>query len=148
MLGFFCIFLIYRSINAAACLSASISTCGCVLLGVIACDLFDKTFCVATVFCRSRNKASFKSVLEMPLFTALIILGPVCNVRRIIVRPGADTGGMHPPTRPKEVLTWHDFIKSSPKYFCTAHYLIFSKTTSQKRFFVSLDEVPCLWKPI
>ena len=58
MLRFFWIFLIYRSINAAACLSALISTCGCVLLGVIVCDLFDKTFSVAIVFCRNRYTAS------------------------------------------------------------------------------------------
>jgi len=38
--------------------------------------------------------------------------------------PGADTGGMHPPTRPKEVLTWHLIsLKIIAKIFCTAHYL-------------------------
>jgi len=32
--------------------------------------------------------------------------------------------GMHPPTRPKEVLTWHLIsLQIIAKIFCSAHYL-------------------------
>ena len=107
----------YRSLIATACLSATVSTCGCVLLGVIACGFSIKRLlrcncfflpslyysnivpsrracasdvkflenwlflvCKWLVFCSHVSKY----VKMISLFTALIILGPVCNVRRIV----------------------------------------------------------------
>jgi len=67
---------------------------------------------------------------------------------------GADTGGMHPPTRPKEC--WHDtwfHWKSSPKIFLYGTLLAKDAknqpmlTISQKRFFVSLDELALFMEP-
>jgi len=78
------------------------------------------------------------------------------NIRGVC--PGADTGvcvqGMHPPTRPKGVLTWHLIsLKIIEKIllYCTLlakdAKIKLMLTISQKRFFVSLDELALFMEP-
>ena len=66
-----------------------------------------------------------------------------------------DAGDAYPPPDLKNVDMTLDFIENyRQKYFCTAHYLIAEDTKnqlmltiSQKRFFVSLDELALFVEP-
>ena len=62
--------------------------------------------------------------------------------------PGADTGGglqgMHPPTRPEKLLTWYSI---SFKIITKSIKNWLMLTISQKRFFVSLDELALFVEP-
>jgi len=69
-------------------------------------------------------------------------------------RYNGDTEGCIPPTRPKEVLTWHLYHwKSLPKifFYCTLlaqdAKIELMLTITQKPFFVSLDELALFMEP-